>query len=388
MHEMELEQQAKAAHLQRQEKERAEQVYERVMKNALVKRLLGNQNGLGIQFGTLYPGSGFALGPDYTVRGLMNENLNLNVAAIGSVKQYYELRAGASFPHLASNRAVLDFEVRRLDAPQVHYYGPGNDSNKDNKTNYRLETGLVEMRAAAVPFRRVLRIGAAAGYFLMNVGPGQASDLPSAEKVFTPAQAPGIDHQTNYLRVGPFVEADWLDKPDDPHRGTSLGANYLWYVDRDARAFSFRRFQVYAEQYIPFWNEKRVIALRAKTNLTYSTGGDVVPFYMQSTLGGPNDLRGYSQFRFYDNNSLLFNAEYRRELGSPMDLAIFTDWGKVFPKPGDIGFSDMHGSAGVGLRFKTRASVVMRIDVGFSPEGVKFWWAFSDIFRGFHGNLY
>ena len=388
MNQLEQQRKVKADKVGPEVESEAEKVYDRVIDNPIVKRLMGNQNGLGIQFGTLFPGAGFSLGPDYSVRGLLNENLNINLSAVGSLKQYYELRAKASFTHLAGDRARLDLQVRRMDAPQVHYYGPGNDSSKDTKTNYRLEAGLVEGRLAAVPFRRILQIGVAGGYSLVNVGPGQASNLPSTETVFTPAVTPGIDRQTNYLNVGPFIEADWRDQPGDPHRGTRVGFEYLWYFDRAAGAYSFRRIQAYAEQYFPFLNEKRVIALRARTNLSYTSDGAVIPFYAQPTLGGPNDLRGFSQFRFYDNNSLIFNGEYRRELAMPMDLVLFTDWGKVFRKPGALGLADLHGSAGVGFRFKTRNSVVMRMDVGFSKEGVRFWWAFSDIFRGFLHNLY
>ena len=41
------------------------------------------------------------------------------------------------------------------------------------------------------------------------------------------------------------------------------------------------------------------------------------------------------------------------------------------------------GAGGIGLRFKSRNALVMRIDVGFSPQGVHFWWTFSDAFRRF-----
>jgi outer membrane protein assembly factor BamA len=275
-----------------------------------------------------------------------------------------------------------------MDAPQVHYYGPGNSSDSDAKTNYRLEAGLFEGRVSAIPFRRILRVGGAVAYSLLNVGPGQASGIASSEMVFGPARAPGINTKTNYLYAGPFVEVDWRDQPGDPHRGGAIGASYQWNFDRVGGAFSYRRAQFYVEQYLPFWNEKRVIALRARTTLTYTGENQLVPFYMQPTLGGPNDLRGYSQFRFYDRNNLILNAEYRRELGLPIDLVLFTDWGKVFSKPGAMAFSELHGSGGIGFRFKTRNTVIMRIDVGVSEEGVRFWWAFNDIFRGFLHNLY
>jgi hypothetical protein len=385
---MEQRQTAKTASLQPQQKDRAEEIFDRAIDNAGLKRLLGNQNGLGIQFGTLFPGSGFALGPDYSLRGLLNENLDVQFAAIGSLKQYYEVRGGASFRHLAGNRVRIDLHARRMDAPQVHYYGPGNDSSVDAKTNYRLEAGLFDGRISAMPFRRILSVGATTGYTMLNVGPGQADEIPSSERLFTPRNAPGINRQTNYLHGGPFIELDWRDQPGDPHRGGAIGVNYHWNVDRVGGAFSFRRAQMYIEQYLPLLNEKRVIALRARTTLSYTRSDEVLPYYMQPTLGGPNDLRGYSQFRFYDKNAMVLNAEYRRELGPPLDLVLFTDWGKVFSKPGALAFSELHGSGGVGFRFKTRSSVIMRIDVGFSQEGVKFWWAFSDIFRGFLQNLH
>src|SRR3954447_6300851 len=202
---LEQQQQQKQARLFPQGSDKAEQVYERVVGNPIVKRLLGNKTGFGVQFGTLYPGSGFSLGPDYTAPGLLNENLDLNVAAVGSLKQYYELRAGGSMRHLAQERVRFDFNVRRMDAPQVHYYGPGNNSDSHAKTNYRLEGMFAEGQLSVVPFRRVLQFGIVGGYSFLNVGPGKASDMPSSERVFSPAQAPGIDRQSDYFHVGPFL---------------------------------------------------------------------------------------------------------------------------------------------------------------------------------------
>ena len=83
------------------------------------------------------------------------------------------------------------------------------------------------------------------------------------------------------------MELDWRDQPGDPHRGGAVGASYQWNFDRVGGAFSFRRAQFYVEQYLPFRNEKRVIALRARTTLTYTGRDQVVPFYVQPTLGGP-----------------------------------------------------------------------------------------------------
>ena len=65
-----------------------------------------------------------------------------------------------------------------------------------------------------------------------------------------------------------------------------------------------------------------MIALRAHSELTYKNPRQVVPFYMQPILHGSDDLRGFRPFRFYDDNSLLFQAEYRYE--------ILPDWRRRF----------------------------------------------------------
>ena len=46
-----------------------------------------------------------------------------------------------------------------------------------------------------------------------------------------------------------------------------------------------------------------------------------VPFYLQRTLGGPDDLRGFRHLRFRDRNALLLQAEYRWEIFTAVDGA-------------------------------------------------------------------
>ena len=107
---------------------------------------------------------------------------------------------------------------------------------------------------------------------------------------------------------------------------------------------------------------------------------EVVPFYMQARLGSDSTLRGFHRNRFYDDNSILFNAEYRWEICTGFDLALFGDAGKVFNRPGEISLKHLQTDAGFGFRFKNRSSVVARIDTGFSREGVQVWLKFGKLF--------
>ena len=123
-----------------------------------------------------------------------------------------------------------------------------------------------------------------------------------------------------------------------------------------------------------------MIALHANTEFSLHGSNQVVPFYMQPTLGGPMDLRGYRAWRFYDENSFVLNAEYRWEIFTGFDMAIFEDAGKVFPRPGDINFSNLRRSTGFGLRFNDLRSMILRIDTGFSREGFQVWVTFDKVF--------
>ena len=65
-----------------------------------------------------------------------------------------------------------------------------------------------------------------------------------------------------------------------------------------------------------------------------------MPFFLQPTLGGSEDLRGFREYRFRDRNMVVFNAEYRWEAFSGLDLAAFADAGQVAPEQGIFIFAD------------------------------------------------
>jgi outer membrane protein assembly factor BamA len=276
----------------------------------------------------------------------------------------------------------VDVVANRMDAPGVDYYGPGNASSKDSRTRFRYENVTVDSRLGIKPFRRILTMGSFLGYSLNNTGPGN-DDYPSTETVFTPKQTPGIDRQTAYFTYGPFVQVDTRDFAGDPHRGANMLAAYTWHNAREFSEFSFRRLRLGAEKYIPFFNEKRTIVLRAAGLFSYTDPGKQVPFYQQQTIGGPDDVRGLARFRYYGDNTLVGNLEYRWEVATGLGMAVFADAGRVSDKPGHLALGDLHGTGGIGVRFKSRSAVIMRIDVGFSPQGVNFWWTFSDAFKRF-----
>src|SRR5262249_2284795 len=162
-----------------------------------------------------------------------------------------------------------------------------------------------------------------------------------------------------------FFDADYRDKPGNPKSGGQYRTSWTSFHDTKLGRYSFSQYDAEASHYFPFKNARRVIALRAKTTLTHTPSGQEVPFYMQPTVGGADDLRGFRDYRFRDRNVALVNAEYRWEAVEGLDLALFTDAGQVAARPTDLKLSRMQASYGLGFRFNTSKNVVLRMDIGF-----------------------
>jgi outer membrane protein assembly factor BamA len=213
------------------------------------------------------------------------------------------------------------------------------------------------------------RVGADVAWLQTNVGTGTQSDFPNTEDVFTDEAAPGLESQPNYLRTDIFAEFDWRDKKGIPRRGGYYRVDYAIHSASGAQRFSFRRFQGDFEQYIPFTRGHRVIAARFAFSFDDPESGHRVPFYMQRTLGGPTDLRGFRPFRFRDVNQIVLNAEYRWRAWAPLEMAAFVDAGTVFGDGADFSLNDLETSYGFGFRLHTTKTTLFRLDVGTSREG-------------------
>ena len=359
-----------------------------------------NPGPIRLQGGGLPSGTGLALGPLLEWRNRADE-IRLGLGAVGSVRSYYAVGAGLLLPNFADRRLSVAVDGAYSYAPTLDYYGPGPDSLKGGRTEYLEEDTSLDLRIRWRPPRQHVSTGFELGALFVNVGPGTSSHIATTPSVYSPSEAPGVDVQSDFFRAGYFIDFDYRDvflearhygdtPPTDSRRfhnisldarqGTRVTLGYQQYFDLVHDRYSFGRLLADAEYYQPFFNRKRVLALRVGTELSYHAGDQVVPFYLQPTLGGPYDNRGFRRYRFYDENLIRLNAEYRWEVSYGFDMALFGDAGKVFNKPGQINLSNLESSAGFGLRFRTPKSAAMRIDTGFSHEGFQTWVQFNYFF--------
>jgi hypothetical protein len=367
----------------REEKERAAEPYKaNFLERAftyLEERPLFGRDGLYPKLGSLAVGSGFAFGAGYRTREIFKRYGTLDVWAAGSRTGYFAMEARALFPALAGGRILAEGYASRRDYPEERYFGAGPDSKRSNETDYLYLANTVGGRAGVRPFRHML-VGGGLDYIKPHIGEGTNNRIPTVSSVFDESEAPGLSRQPTYLRSFAFVEVDYR-RPRNLRKGGLYRVDFSHYDDRDFNANTFNRVNVDVQHAVSFLSERRIVVGRALVTHTDAASGQAVPFYLMPTLGGNDTLRGFREYRFRGKDALLLQGEYRFEIWSGLDAALFYDTGKVADRWRDLDLHDLEHDYGFGFRFNTDNGIVMRIDAGFgSHDGKHLYIAFGERF--------
>ncbi len=338
-------------------------------------------NGLQFVLGGMRAGQGLSGGIGYRRSDLFRDQLGLRGTARGTIYGAYMFDLDADFNGLRTRRTSLRWYTKFEHSPQIDYYGTGNSSSKDDRTSYRYDD-LSSDFSGSFEAARYLHLGVTGGYFQAHTARSDEGGPPPIDEAFAPGAIPGFATDTDYTRLGAFGYFDTRDSLTGPRSGAIYGAQYREYWDVQHKTFAFRQVEIEAQQYFPYFNRGRVIAVRGAVILTYPKGNDAVPFYLQPMLGGNDELRGFSPYRFRDHHALSLGLEHRWHAFSLLDMALFADAGKVVPLKRELTPERMHYSGGMGFRFRLRSAILSRIDFAASDEGFRMIWTFSDVFSG------
>jgi hypothetical protein len=344
----------------------------------LFERLLNPAEGLYPKIGNITTGSGFSIGPGYRQPALFGGHADFSTFAAVSLSRYWMIDARLQFPRLANEHAAVEVHAQRYDFPKEDFFGLGADSLRTNEVIYGLGNTVIGGSATVRPMNW-LNLSAGVDHLQPTI---EATTEPgSLLSVFDPSQAPGVLEQPDYFRYAAMVDVNYRVPRGNPRRGGRYALGYQRYEDTESDLYSFNRVEIDLQQYVPLVRDRRVLALRARAAMTDADAGSVVPFYYQPTLGGPDDLRGFRHFRFRDRNSLLLQAEYRWEIFTAVDGAIFYDAGKVASRREDLDLRDLESDYGIGFRFGTINGVFLRIEGAFgSSAGAHFIMRFGHVF--------
>ena len=357
---------------------RIERVLLALENGRLFERLLSPAEGFYPKIGQVTSGGGFAAGPAYRRLGLLGERADLTAFAMGSVKRYWLADARLSFPRLADGRVFAEVYGRRFDFAQEPFFGIGPASDRANASEYGIGTTEIGASGGVKP-TAWLALGGTMSHVAPDAWP--TDDPRSIDRVFDATTLPGFAADPRFLRTSVFADLNYREPRGNPRAGGRYLLSLEHYDDRNGGRFSFNRFEADLQQYISLLRHRRVIALRGLVSTTDPARGATVPFYLQRTLGGPDDLRGFRRFRFRDDHLLVLQAEYRWEIFTAVDGALFYDAGKVATTRGDLNFDDLESDYGIGFRFGTANGVFLRIEGAFGSSGGKhFIFRFGHVF--------
>ena len=372
--EIERQREEKAKHL---EPARPDPIEEKILlfeERQFLQKLSQGGDGFFPKLGGLATGQGVALGLQYSKKDLAGGRVRLTSFAVASFAKSQRYSLAFSPPDLPDSKLDWNLKAERRTLTRVDFYGLGPESRVEDRSTFQLEDtafdGLVAFKAARSRFRA----GGKIGYLQTNVGNGYPpGGLRPTSEVFGATQLPGLADQGDFTRFGTFASLDWRDNKSLARSGTLLRTELTNYQDLDWGRHDFNKWETEIQHYIPFFNRRRVIALRARTELNFTRDGQSVPFYLKPFIGGPQELRGFRNYRFYDDNILVLNAEYRWEAFSGLDMALFVDGGQAVAKRQDFAWDKMETSAGVGFRFNVRNATFLRLDLAFSHESARLW---------------
>ena len=336
------------------------------------------RDGLYPKFGSLATGSGFALGVGYLNRRLLDREGALNIWSAVSLKKYWAVQGSLDMPSRAGRWLTLGTYARHQNYPQEDFFGVGPDSRREDHTAFKIVNTMAGGRAGVKPSPK-LTIGGGLEYFRHDLAPGRNKAVPSIEALFTDETAAGLGVARNFLRPYLTLEYDYR-QPRNARKGG-------WYRLEASRfgdptdEFTFNRVDVDVRQYASILAERRVLAMRLYASTTDPASSARVPFYLMPYLGGHDSLRGFRDYRFRGPHAILTQTEYRFEIWSGLDAALFYDAGKVALRRSDLNFKDLEHDYGFGFRFNTDNGTILRIDAGFgSSDGKHLYIVFGDVF--------
>ena len=337
-------------------------------------------NGWQLVLSGTRPAQGQAFGIGYRRSDLLHDVLSARAAVAGTLSGaiLVDLNAQLNGPRRLEG-AYLDFGGVYERSPRMEFYGLGPDSRKEDRTGYLLQTTIFNARAG---YRITPSLDVGGEYLTgrAHTGPVTRDDVPSIETRFDSTTAPGLFDDATFSVWGAVLGWDTRDLPSGPKSGGFYGVNMRQYTDLSNGTYSHRRLEFEGQQFFPYFNETRVLALFVRSKFAFAGSDErVVPFYLQPKLGGNFELRGFDQYRFYDNNAFVAAIEHRWYAFNGLEMALFFDAGKTVSEKGNINLSNLNYGGGIGFRARVQDAIVLRFDIARSREGMQWIWSVSDV---------
>jgi outer membrane protein assembly factor BamA len=155
--------------------------------------------------------------------------------------------------------------------------------------------------------------------------------------------------KSNLNSIGYIFSNDTRDHVQSPTRGMFANFKNQFYREWAGSDYKFERYIVTYNQFFKLSrkDDSKVLAARATFNVA---AGDV-PFEGQTVVGG-DDIRGYSQGKYRNDQVYTLQTEYRWNFYKKWGMVAFAGLASAVEKFSDIPKSEILPGVGAGLRFK------------------------------------
>ena len=242
-------------------------------------------NGWQLILSGTRPAQGQTFGLGYRRSDLFNDALTARATARGTLSGAF-----LADPDLQVNglRRWADTFVNVYSkferSPQMEFYGLGADSLKEDRTRYLFNTRTTNVRAG-YRFARALNAGVDLGYGRVHTGPVGGGDVPSIETKFDVATAPGSSMTSISSHGAPSPDMTRAICRGDPREAAFKGSART-LCGRRRRNVPHRQLNVEGQQFIPYFNEQRVVAVMVKARFSYAGDDHLSPFTCSRSLAG------------------------------------------------------------------------------------------------------
>lgn len=323
-------------------------------------------------FGGFDMGARFAVGVKYWRN--FGDGLRLEIPSRMSTNLYK--LGGVNFIVRPNSPMQVEFGAQYLARPEDDFYGTGPTSNLFSRTNYDLRERSAYLRPTWRLSRSVLLRGLAR-FSSTSIFDGKDQDFADADATFP--TLPGMSGGRMFTTGGIF-EHDTRETTGMPAGG---GLEHIAVSRQEGLGeanFGYWKYRVELMRFLPLASKRRVLALRFFGESNQPVAGKTVPFFDMPILGGPFNLRGFREFRYYDQTAALATAEYRFKINGWMAPFLFVDEGQVARWPGDLTWSNFRTAYGGGVRLFTDNAALFTVSLGHSREGTRLYFLFQPRF--------
>ena len=284
--------------------------------------------------------------------------------------------SNASFGVQVDNKMLFNGDRQRffikttLNSTRESYYGTGYDQVMDegNKTMFTLSEISVKPRYLH-QVANDLYIGAGWDFSAQGAGSIDANEKPT----FDPHKDM-IDRRSSGVTA--HVSYDSRDFINNPFSGSLFELDFGLYRKGLGGQNNFETYGITYSHYHSLAALPGVLAFQAKARFS---SGDV-PWTMMARMGGANNLRGYLNSRYRARNMMLSQVEYRLPLAGRHGMVFWTGAGTVANKAGDLSFSKLLPTVGIGYRFEVKQRTNLRLDFGIGKGDSGFYFNVNEAF--------